>query len=632
MREYPMAKTIDPDDPKLTAYVLGELADAERAEIEAQLETSEEGRTEVEATKAMAKRLEQALRDEPALGLTDAQRDAVLKRAKARRRATTLPKRQRREGFPFLLKAAVWAFFIGGAAFAVLNAFNFLGRDRAQQYAMTEPINAPASPAMPDASGESPAVQAVKKWQIGGNISLRYIDGPSPVQQPIELARFPDAGATAAPVAEQQTPLVLDARGKTVLSDIPMIGDIPVIGYVFRREAAEEKPETLDCFAEIARRYGESGAEATSRATRPDISNVEAYERIVDNPFLLAALQPLSTFSIDVDTASYANVRRFLTQGQMPPRDAVRIEEMVNYFAYEYPAPAGPDPFSVHYFSYDYPAPAGPDPFSVHVEVAACPWQPEHRLVRIGLKGKEIPMDDRPACNFVFLLDISGSMKDQNKLPLLRQAMKLLVQSLTKEDEVAIVTYANEARMALSSTTCDQKQVILAAIDSLHANGSTNGGAGIELAYDIATEHFAEDGVNRVILATDGDFNVGVQTRPDLVKLIEDEAKSGVFLSVLGFGTGNLKDANLEALADKGNGNYAYIDTFNEARKVLLGEMAGTLITIAKDVKVQVEFNPGVVSAYRLVGYENRVLAARDFKDDRKDAGDIGAGHPVTAA
>ena len=306
-----------------------------------------------------------------------------------------------------------------------------------------------------------------------------------------------------------------------------------------------------------------------------------------------------------------------MAQGSLPPKEAVRIEEMINYF------------------DYDYPAPEGAEPFAAHIEISACPWQPKHRLVRIGLKGREIPNDDRPACNLVFLLDVSGSMKDPNKLPLLKQAMRLLVQTLGKADRVAIVTFSQEARVALSSTTCDQKQIILAAIDSVNAAGSTNGGAGIELAYDLATEkeHFVQGGVNRVILATDGDFNVGTQSRPDLVKLIEDRAKSGVvfFTGALGFGTGNLKDANLEALADKGNGNYAYIDSFNEARKVLVEEMTGTVITIAKDVKAQVEFNPGVVSAYRLIGYENRVLAARDFNDDRKDAGEIGAGHTVTA-
>jgi Ca-activated chloride channel family protein len=346
------------------------------------------------------------------------------------------------------------------------------------------------------------------------------------------------------------------------------------------------------------------------RRERP---GAETYEYIVDNPFRRVADAPLSTFSIDVDTASYTNIRRFLTRGQLPPKQAVRIEEMVNYFAY------------------DYPEPRGKTPFSVNVEVAACPWKAEHKLARVGIKGKDIMMDDRPAANLVFLLDVSGSMKDQNKLPLLKSGMELLTKKLARNDKVAIVTYRDDAHRVLKSTSAAKKQTILKAIRALHASGSTNGAAGIELAYDIAADNFVDGGINRVILATDGDFNVGVTERSELIDLIQDRAKTGVFLTVLGFGTGNLKDANLEALADKGNGHYAYIDSFNEARKVLMEQVGGTFFTIAKDVKIQIEFNPGKVDAYRLIGYENRMLADRDFADDRKDAGEIGAGHTVTA-
>jgi Ca-activated chloride channel homolog len=341
--------------------------------------------------------------------------------------------------------------------------------------------------------------------------------------------------------------------------------------------------------------------------------NTEAYDRIEDNPFIRVTQEPLSTFSIDVDTASYANVRRFLTQHAMPPKDAVRIEEMVNYFPYAYEPPSGGEPFSVN------------------VEITRCPWSAEHRLARIGLKGREIKLDKRPSANLVFLLDVSGSMNDPAKLPLLKSAMRMLVEKLGENDRVAIVVYAGAEGLALRSTSCDHKEEILSALEQLQAGGSTNGGAGITLAYNIAVQNFIPRGTNRVILCTDGDFNVGVTNQGDLTRLIEEKAKSKVFLSVLGFGAGNLKDSTMEKLADKGNGNYAYIDTLQEARKVLVEQMSGTLITIAKDVKIQVEFNPAKVGAYRLIGYENRLLKTQDFNDDKKDAGEIGAGHTVTA-
>jgi Ca-activated chloride channel family protein len=341
--------------------------------------------------------------------------------------------------------------------------------------------------------------------------------------------------------------------------------------------------------------------------------NTEAYDRVVDNPFLEVTQHPLSTFSIDVDTASYSNIRRFLNAGQMPPKDAVRIEEMINYF------------------SYDYALPAGDDPFSVDVAIAECPWNPDHLLTRIGLKGMEIGEEERPPANLVFLLDVSGSMQPPNKLPLVRRAMRMLVESLLPDDRVAIVVYAGASGLVLESTSCEEKAAIMSALDRLAAGGSTNGGQGIQLAYDVAEDYFIDDGINRVILATDGDFNVGVTNQGDLIRLIEEQAKSGVFLTVLGFGMGNFKDSTLEKLADKGNGNYAYIDTFNEARKVLVEQLSGTLVTIAKDVKIQIEFNPAEVAAYRLIGYENRLLQAQDFNDDTKDAGEIGAGHTVTA-
>jgi Ca-activated chloride channel family protein len=339
----------------------------------------------------------------------------------------------------------------------------------------------------------------------------------------------------------------------------------------------------------------------------------EQYERIVENTFLSSRQQPLSTFSIDVDTASYANVRRFLNGGRLPPANAVRIEELVNYF------------------KYDYPQPKGREPFSVNMEVAECPWQTGHLLLRVGLKGKEVPKTERPASNLVFLLDVSGSMQDENKLPLLKTAMNLLVGELGENDRVSIVTYAGEAGLRLAPTRGHDQAKIKAAIDSLSAGGSTNGSAGINLAYEQAAAYFVQGGTNRVILCTDGDLNVGITSDDALVELIKQKAAGGTFLTVLGFGEGNLKDAKLEKLADNGNGLYAYIDSVREARKVLVEQLTGSTITIAKDVKIQIEFNPAQIAAYRLLGYENRTLAAEDFSNDQKDAGDIGAGHTVTA-
>jgi uncharacterized protein YegL len=344
-----------------------------------------------------------------------------------------------------------------------------------------------------------------------------------------------------------------------------------------------------------------------------DPAATEAYQPIIENAFITPQKQQLSTFSIDVDTASYANLRRLLQGGQLPPPDAVRIEELINYFAYQYPQPQDGRPFSVQ------------------ADIAACPWQPSHQLVRIGLKGKEIPKEERSPTNLVFLVDVSGSMQAQNKLPLVRDSLTTLVNQLDERDRVAIVTYAGEAGVRLSSTSVARRNEVLAAIASLGAGGSTNRAAGINTAYDIAAEEFLEKGTNRVILCTDGDFNVGVTSDTALVELIQTRAKGGVFLSVFGFGMGNLQDAKLEQLADKGNGHYGYIDDLQEANKVFVQELMGTLVTIAKDVKVQIEFNKDTVAAYRLVGYENRVMAAEDFHNDKKDAGEIGAGHTVTA-
>ncbi|MCC7014629.1 MAG: VWA domain-containing protein [Planctomycetes bacterium] len=334
---------------------------------------------------------------------------------------------------------------------------------------------------------------------------------------------------------------------------------------------------------------------------------------IFENPFVLAGNDPRSTFSIDVDTASYANARRFLLQDQRPPADAVRIEEFVNYFDYEYPQPSGAEPFSVS------------------SELSQCPWNARHRLLRVGLQGRDVLRNERNASNLVFLIDVSGSMCDALKLPLVVRSLQLLCEQLDARDTVAIVVYAGSSGLVLDATSARNRALVLDALQRLEAGGSTNGGEGIELAYRVAREHFVEGGTNRVILCTDGDFNVGVTSRDALVELIETQRRSGVFLSVLGFGTGDMQDATMEQLADKGNGNYAYIDSLAEARKVLVEQIGGTLETIAKDVKIQIEFNPAQTQAWRLIGYENRVLAHEDFADDAKDAGEIGGGHTVTA-
>jgi Ca-activated chloride channel family protein len=341
--------------------------------------------------------------------------------------------------------------------------------------------------------------------------------------------------------------------------------------------------------------------------------NTEEYAPIVENPFLAVSQNPLSTFSIDVDEASYSNVRRYLLNGGLPPPGAVRIEEMINYFGY------------------DYAKPTGEDPISLNTEIAECPWNPKHKLIHIGLKGKEIPVDNLPSSNFVFLIDVSGSMNEPDKLPLVQASIKLLTDQLREKDKVAIVVYAGNAGVVLPSTNGSDKVKIKEAIDELQAGGSTAGGEGIQLAYKIASENFIENGNNRVVLATDGDFNVGLSSDDELVRLIEKERKTGIFLSVLGFGTGNYQDNKMQQLADKGNGNHSYIDNINEAKKVLVNEFGSTLFTIANDVKLQIEFNPTKVQAYRLIGYENRLLANEDFNDDQKDAGELGSGHTVTA-
>ena len=361
---------------------------------------------------------------------------------------------------------------------------------------------------------------------------------------------------------------------------------------------------------ELKKRFKEIDKATTPIVVEP---NNEEYDSFVENAFESPKTAPLSTFSIDVDNASYTNVRRFINGGQTVPKDAVRVEEMVNFFKYQYPQPTGPHPFSIN------------------TEYSECPWNTQNKLVRIGLQGKDIPTDNLPKSNLVFLIDVSGSMGDMNKLPLLKESLKVLVAQLRDDDKIAIVVYAGAAGLVLPPTSGSEKRTIINALDQLQSGGSTAGGAGIQLAYKTAEENFIKGGNNRVILATDGDFNVGASSDSDMQTLIEEKRKSGVFLTCLGYGMGNYKDSKLETLADKGNGNYAYIDNIQEANRFLGKEFKGSMFAIAKDVKIQIEFNPAHVKAYRLIGYENRKLRPEDFKNDAIDAGELGSGHTVTA-
>lgn len=392
--------------------------------------------------------------------------------------------------------------------------------------------------------------------------------------------------------------------------DIKELEEVMVIGYGIQKK---EDITSSVAYPAASRKMAVGESVYDRAGFMPKDFNTEGYTTVHENGFRKVSLNPLSTFSIDVDRASYSNVRRFLNYGQLPPRDAVRVEELINYFTYEYPQPK-----------------AG-EPFSVNTALSVCPWNNENYLLHVGLQGKSVPTAMLPPSNLVFLLDVSGSMDADNKLPLLKSALRLLVAQMRPQDKVAIVVYAGAAGLVLPSTTGNRKNEILSALDQLSAGGSTAGGAGIKLAYKTAAENFIRGGNNRIILATDGDFNVGASSNAEMERLVEQEREKGIFISVLGFGMGNYKDDKMEIIADKGNGNYAYIDNIREAEKTLVSEFGGTLFTIAKDVKIQMEFNPAVIAEYRLVGYENRLLNEEDFDDDKKDAGEIGAGHTVTA-
>ncbi len=392
---------------------------------------------------------------------------------------------------------------------------------------------------------------------------------------------------------------------------IGLLAAVSVPRYISIQSSSSTRsmPDTLHLYEPYTR---VNLSEFPADETIPEF-NTEEYDRIYENLFKSTNQNPLSTFSIDVDTASYSNVRSFIHANQMPPKDAVRIEEMINYF------------------DYNYPRPEGAHPFSIITEISACPWNSQNRLLHIGLQGKTLDYSDIRPSNLVFLIDTSGSMDTNNKLPLLKRSMRLLLNNLNPQDRVAIVAYAGSAGLVLPSTPAHEQKTIRKALRKLNAGGSTAGGEGIELAYKVAVENFIRGGNNRIIMATDGDFNVGISSTSEMVRLIEEKRKAGIFLTICGFGMGNYKDGRMEQISNAGNGNYFYIDNIQEAKKVFVAEMRATLFTIAKDVKIQIEFNPARVKAYRLIGYENRLMASEEFNDDSKDAGELGAGHTVTA-
>ncbi len=682
--------TIDKNDPRLTAFALGELPREETAELEAALKNDPALQAEVDAIRAVADKLKTTLAEEP-LPKTDPVRplepakkpNRLLRRlvfygstaaivlvllaliTPAGRRAIETARRLDMQNVAMEAPAApagadAKSSRIAGPRYepprearvsgkkenvdgrkpvAEKPAFRYWGYRPSSPNSSSIPHDSSVRPATPSpyqslmrgrdkrvsGEGESSVVEGMSapgvfrtdleiKTDVNavGNGPVVYT--PSPAQSP------PQGNPAAGPSSNQYPAVRLREHGGARQYGYVRISGKPQAGNESRLNRLSRTPDII-VQQEEAVKLGAIRRLDTDELffTRDSIRhrtgphNTEAYDKIIENEFKRVAEHPLSTFSIDVDTASYSMVRKMLTQGRMPVPGAVRLEELINYFDYAYQPPTDGKPFATH------------------VDAAKCPWNEKHNLVRIGLKGRVIDKKERDPANLVFLLDVSGSMSPANKLPLLKDGMKMLVENLNEKDRVAIVVYAGASGLVLPSTECSDKQKILESLDRLQSGGSTNGGAGIQLAYATAAANYIEGGVNRVILCTDGDFNVGTTNQSELVATIEKKAKEGVFLTVLGFGMGNYKDSTLEKLADKGNGNYGYVDTINEAKKLLVEGLSGTLVTIAKDVKIQVEFNPQHVKGYRLLGYENRMLRKEDFNDDTKDAGEIGAGHTVTA-
>lgn len=614
---------IGKDDPRLTAYALGELTGEEAQEITRAVENDPTLLAEVEAIRGCAAQLTAAFHAEslPQKLSEAAETNAV--------RIPAIRTRSRRRWMAAsgLAVAASFVVVVGLLFLAPEPKPGSLSRVTLKCEIQDHRVISPA----PEVSGNpSGGVTKVDLWKA--NIDPHKMEIASrefEQSQPIAAARVASSAAQSGAQPSGATAPASSAPQPAAAKSAKFAAGT---GKMRSKQLQKERQYDIgDRSSESAIAIGEppnarkSAPESAApempvlTGTQPNIRRdeyehmTEAYDKIVENEFIRVSEEPLSTFSVDVDTASYANVRRMLNGGQLPPPGAVRLEELINYF------------------DYDYAPPTDGSPFATHMKTVGCPWNEKHLLLRVGLKGRILQESARPAFNLVFLLDVSRSMNHPNKLPLVKEGMKLLVNQLTPKDRVAIAVYAGASGLVLPSTPCSEKRTILDALDRLEAGGSTNGASGIQLAYATAAGSFLSGGVNRVILCTDGDFNVGVTNQSELTDLIEKKAKEQVFLTVLGFGRGNLKDSTLEKLADKGNGNYGYIDTMSEAKKLLVEQLTGTLVTIAKDVKLQVEFNPARVQAYRLLGYENRKLNKEDFNDDKKDAGEIGAGHTVTA-
>lgn len=579
----------DQDDPIITAYVLGEVSAEQKGAIEAQMEADPSFRDVVLQTRATTELLSTELGSEAFAPLTDIERQQVRNQKVG---ATVAPKRR------FWLAGLS----VAGVGVAAAAAFAFLALEKKEEAVVVNASQQPNANQAVAAMGE----EGNSRRLAGKRYASKTADSADP-NASTDLASGRAATISSTPTTKSRVskeaadkagyrPSKKDAR----TGSGPSGGD----GYVARAGGHREERTVVG-----------NGVIGDMDPGPLEPIDGSRDEEIVENKFIAVAADPRSTFSIDVDTASYSNMRRSLNGGQMPPKNAIRIEELVNYF------------------DYNYESPKPGETFALHSEVTAAPWNPQHRLVRLALKGQDVLAPTSAGKNLVFLLDVSGSMKSAQKLPLLRRAMAMLINSLSENDRIAVVVYAGASGLVLPSTKVSNKRKILNSLERLQAGGSTNGGAGIQLAYQVAQEQFVQGGVNRVILATDGDFNVGTTSRTALIELIEKKAKSNVFLTVLGFGMGNggHNDAQLEQIADHGNGQYAFIDTINEARKVLVNDLHATLVAIAKDVKIQIEFNPKTVHSYRLIGYENRILEHKQFNDDKVDAGDVGAGHRVTA-
>ncbi len=665
-------------EPRLTAYALGELTDAKEIEaVETQLRGSPELRREVESLRATAELIRFELEQEPVPSLSPHQLANLGKQPRWWNLRRSVRPRNPSWWFPVGLATAAAATVVVSTAIFLLQETeepplsallqrpkSTVGEAPAEMRGLTKKAYDTTSPA-PDAITPPPGrIQNVRTLQqdvspappVDKDTSGSSLPVPSEATDPPaaspsdpvqpneeEILRSSPSELDLAPLTEtalvsqhvgdssNSGPSLASTAGGRAIEpgEIPGSrildpGEIPGLriinpgvlpeGIVERRFSLRERLRMTRSVpfspsVEVRASLDELPA---APAPVPSRSSTEDYRYQEENPFQKVSRAPLSTFGIDVDTASYANLRRFLRQGSLPPRDAVRIEEMVNYF------------------SYAYDAPSGENPVSALMELAQAPWKEEHLLLRIGIQAKKIDPGKRPPSNLVFLLDVSGSMRPANKLPLLKRAMRLLIKHLGEKDRVAFITYAGESAVVLPSTPCDRKEEIFRALEQIMAGGPTNGEAGIRDAYATAAAHFIPGGTNRVILATDGDFNLGMTDEGSLIRLIRKQARSGIFLSVLGLGTGNYKDAVLESLANRGNGNFSYLDSLEEARKVLVREMGATLVTVAKDAKIQIEFNPARVDSYRLIGYENRALRDEEFNDDSRDGGEIGAGHQVT--